>query len=61
MKDVALVRDVDGNELFLGETIGECRDWCTKNSITGINGEYIAFGTFYEDSRYFNIEDYEEI
>ena len=30
MKDVALVRDVDGNELFLGETVGECRDWCKK-------------------------------
>ena len=61
MKDVALVRDVDGNELFLGETASECRDWCTKNSITGLNGAYIAFGIFYEDSRYFDIEDYEEI
>ena len=61
MKDVALVRDADGNELFLGETVGEGRDWCAKNSITGVNGEYIAFGKFYEDSRYFDIEDYEEI
>ena len=46
MRDVALVRDADGNELFFGETVGECREYCTENSITGSNGEYIGVGTF---------------
>ena len=61
MKEVALIRDADGNELFFGETVGECREYCTTNSITGANGEYIALGTFDEATGYFDIEDYEEI
>ena len=61
MRDVVLVRDADGNELFFGETVGECREYCTKNNITGCNGEYIALGIFDEATRYFEIEDYEEI
>ena len=61
MKEAVLVRDADGNELFFGETVGECREYCTKNGITGSNGEYIALGTFDEATGYFDIEDYEEI
>ena len=61
MKEAVSVRDADGNEIFFGESVGECRDYCTKNNITGINGEYIALGTFYEATGYFDIEDYEEI
>lgn len=61
MREVALVRDADGNEMFFGETIGECRRYCSSNNITGSNGEYIAIGSFDEATRYFDIEDYEEI
>ena len=61
MREAVLVRDADGNEIFFGETVGECREYCTKNGITGSNGEYIALGTFDEATGYFDIEDYEEI
>ena len=61
MREAVLVRDSDGNEIFFGESVGECREYCTKNGITGSNGEYIALGTFYEATGYFDIEDYEEI
>lgn len=57
-REVAIVRDVDGNEIYFGETIGECKRYCIKNNITGDNGEYIAIGTFDENTRYFDIEDY---
>ena len=61
MREAVLVRDADGNELFFGETVGECREYCTKNGITGRKGEYITLGTFDEATGYFDIEDYEEI
>ena len=60
-REVAIVKDECGNEMFFGETVGECREYCSSNNITGSNGEYIAIGTFDEDTRYFDIEDYEEI
>lgn len=56
-----MVRDTDNNEMYFGDTIGECREWCNENNITGKNGEYIAIGTFDENTRYFDITDYEEI
>lgn len=61
MREVAIVRDTDGNEMFFGETIGECKEYCTENNITGSNGEYIAIGMFNEDNGYFQVEDYETI
>ena len=61
MKDVALVVDEYKNEIFFGETVIECQRYCDKHNITGENGEYIAIGTFDEESRYFEIEDYAEI
>lgn len=56
----AMVKDRDGNEIYLGETCGECQKWCRENGIDGSNGEYIAIGTIDEDN-YFETEDYEEI
>lgn len=53
--------DKDGNEMYFGETGGECQNRCKENNITGDNGEYIAEGFFDEEDRYFEIEDYEEI
>lgn len=61
MREVALVKDADGNEIFFGETIGECQRYCDEHNITGENGEYIAIGTFDEESGYFEAEDYTEI
>lgn len=61
MKEVALVVDEYGNEIFFSETVRECREYCSNNNITGSNGEYIAIGDFDEETRYFNIKDYEEI
>ena len=61
MREVAIVRDADGNEMFFGEPIGECKEYCTENNITSINGEYIAIGMFNEDNGYFQVEDYETI
>lgn len=58
MREVAIVRDADGNEIYFGETIGECKEYCIRNNITGDNGEYIAIGTFDENTRCFDIEDY---
>lgn len=60
-KEAVIVRDADGNELYFAETIGECLSWCAVYDITGKNGEYIAIGTFDEESRYFEAEDYAEI
>lgn len=60
-RDVAIVKDEYGNELFFGETIGECQKWCQENGIDGKNGEYIGIGTFDEDTKYFELEDYSEI
>lgn len=61
MKEMAMVRNADGEELFLGETIGKCKEWCESHSIDGSNGEYIATGRFYVSDRYFEVEDYELI
>lgn len=61
MRDVAIVRDSNNNEIFFGETIEECKQYCRTNNITGRNGEYIALGTFNETTKYFEIEDYTEI
>ena len=60
-REVALVVTEDKDEMYFGETVGECRAWCEKNNVTGSNGEYIAIGTFDEETRYFDIEDYAEI
>lgn len=61
MREVAIVMDEYNNEIFFGETVRECREYCSNNNITGNNGEYIAIGSFNEETRYFDIEDYEEI
>lgn len=60
-REAAIVRDVDGNEMFFGETAGECQVWCIKNNISGANGEYIAIGIFETEYRSFEAEDYENI
>jgi hypothetical protein len=61
MKEAVLVKNADGEEIFFGETVGECQIYCIEHDITGENGEYIAIGTFDEESRCFEVEDYEEI
>lgn len=61
VREVAIVRDADNNDIYFGETVGECREYCQLNNITGENGEYIAIGDFDESDRYFDIADYEEI
>ena len=61
VREVAIVRDVDNNDIYFGETVVECREYCQLNNITGGNGEYIAIGDFDESDRYFDIADYEEI
>ena len=58
MREVAIVRTADGDEIYFGETIGDCKRYCIENNVTGSNGEYIAIGTFDENTRYFEIEDY---
>lgn len=60
-REAAMVVDADGNEIFFGETVGKCREYCENHNITGSNGEYIAIGNFYESDRYFDVFDYEEI
>ena len=50
MREVALVVDEYGNEIFFGETIGECRRYCDEHHITGENGEYIAVGDFDDET-----------
>jgi len=57
----AVVYDKDGNEIYFGETCGECQKWCLNNGITGSNGEYIALGKYDVMRKYFDKEDYEEI
>lgn len=59
-EEVAMVRDEYGNEIFVGETIGECQEYCKMHGITGGNGEYIGIGFFTKD-RYFEMEDTQEI
>ena len=61
MKEAALVRDEYGNEIYFGETEGECQKWCKDHGIDGSNGEYIASGKFDEVLKYFETEDYAEI
>lgn len=51
LEDVAMVCDMDGNELAIGDTVGACQAWCKKNNITGSEGEYIRLGTIID--RYF--------
>ena len=53
VKDVALVLDKDDNELFFGESIGECQVWCKEHTVTGYNGEYIVEGLFDEEQKSF--------
>lgn len=57
----AIVRDADNNEIYFGETPGECQSYCKDHNITGSNGEYIAEGEFDTESRYFEADDYSEI
>ena len=52
MREVALVVDEYGNEIFFGETIGECRRYCDEHHITGENGEYITSYTDFIDIIY---------
>jgi hypothetical protein len=59
-EEAAMVRDEYGNEIFVGETIGECQEYCKMHGITGGNGEYIGIGFFTKD-RYFEMEDTQEI
>ena len=61
MREVAIVRDVNNNELFFADNAVECQKYCADNNITGDNGEYIAIGMFDETTKYFDITDYEEI
>ena len=58
MREVALVVDEYGNEIFFGETIGECRRYCDEHHITGENGEYIAVGDFDDETASFEMFDY---
>ena len=60
-EDMVMVRDADGNEMFVGNHSGDCREWCKNHNITGANGEYIAYGKFDPETKCFDIEDYEEI
>ena len=53
MREVALVVDEYGNEIFFGETIGECRRYCDEHHITGENGEYIAVGDLDDETASF--------
>lgn len=61
MKEVAIVRNADNEEMYFAESVGQCKEWCKLNNITGNNGEYIAIGTYNEETRYFDLEDYMEI
>ncbi len=61
MREVAIVVDEYNNEIFFGETVGECQNYCDTHNITGEHGEYIGIGDFYENTRYFELEDYEGI
>ena len=60
--EAALVRDEDGNELYFGKTVEECRKYCKEHDITGTYGEYIAVGMFdpkwrcFEPTKYIDIE-----
>lgn len=57
-KDMSIVRDENGNELFCATNEHECLEWCKENNVTGENGEYIASGLFYPDDKYFDVMDY---
>lgn len=57
--EMAMIKDADGNEIFVVETIGKAKDYAKENGI-GANGEYIAIG-YFDDSNYFIVTDYEEI
>ena len=60
IEDVAMVCDMYGNELAIGDTIGACQAWCKENNITGADGEYIRLGDIVD--RYFEWDgDIEEI
>lgn len=61
MREVAIVFDEYNNEIFFGETVGECHNYCVTHNITGEHGEYIGIGIFDESTRYFELEDYEGI
>lgn len=61
MREVAIVFDEYDNEIFFGETVDECHNYCDTHDITGEHGEYIGIGTFYDNTRYFEIEDCEVI
>lgn len=56
-----LVRDEDGNEIFFGKTVEECRKYCKEHDITGVNGEHIAVGMFDPKWRYFEPTRYIDI
>ncbi len=58
---VALVLDADKNEIYFGENIGKCKEYCRNKNITGANGEYIGIGIYDEETRSFELEDYTEI
>lgn len=59
--NAALVRDENGNEIYFGKTVEECRKYCKKNNITGADGEYIAVGVYDPKWRSFEPKDYIEI
>ena len=60
MKEMVMLKDADGNEIYLAETIGKCREYAKAHNITGNNGEYFAFGNYDENAKYFDVYDYEE-
>lgn len=60
-KEMVMVKDADGEELYINNTIGMCVQWCEEHNITGENGEYIAIGMFDEVTRYFEVYDYATI
>ena len=59
MNEMAMIKDADGNEIFVAETIGKAKDFAKENGIGG-SGEYIAIG-YFDESNYFNVTDYEEL
>lgn len=61
MREVAIVFDEYNNEIFFGETVGKCHNYCDTHNITGEHGEYIAVGDFDDETASFEMFDYESL
>lgn len=59
--EMVMVRDCDGNELYLTDNICKACNWCHACNVDGSNGEYLAFGYFNPDMKSFEAFDYREI